>query len=155
MERWPDSSRREEGVNKMVKIQQLMDIVQEQEGDAYVFGIEASKKDPDPKAFDCSELVEWGCARVGVVPIMPDGAENQLDHCREHDTLIPIHQAIDTFGALLFRVPGDGHNHVAFSLGDGSTFEARGKDFGVGSWEANRPGWTHAALIPGVAYADQ
>jgi len=129
----------------------IMDLAQQQDGKDYIFGREDSPKDPDPEAFDCSELVEWVCARENVQPTMPDGAANQLAHCRAHGTLISIGDAMTTKGALLFRISGEG-NHVAFSLGNGNTFEARGKDYGVGSWSAKNRTWTHAALIPGVDY---
>ena len=62
-----------------------------------------------------------------------------------------------TPGALLFSfssepVPGGGrpnHAHVAISLGDGRTIEARGKSYGVGTFNAaNRFQW--AAIVPGL-----
>jgi len=56
--------------------QQLVAIARKQVGKPYVFGAEAAPNDPDPPAFDCSELVEWACARVGVV--FPDGTWNQI-----------------------------------------------------------------------------
>lgn len=45
-------------------------------------------------------------------------------------TLIPVHDALRVRGALLFRIDeGAGNDHVAISLGDDRTMEARGKDF--------------------------
>lgn len=133
-----------------------------QEGKPYIFGAEAKASDPNPKAFDCSELVEWACARAGVVPTVPDGAFNQYAHCKAHDTLIPVEQARLTRGALMWVATdaflktgkGSGRNaivHVVFSLGDGTTVEARGKAWGIGTWpSAGR--FDFAALIPGVDY---
>lgn len=142
-------------------IKAVMDEVMAQEGDDYIFGVEDSPDNPNPKAFDCSELVEWGCARAKVVPTMPDGAMYQVRHCHKHGTLIPVEQARKTFGALLFAFSSSpfiggrpDHSHVGFSLGDGRTFEARGKDYGVGIFE-RRGGWTHAARIPGVEYEEE
>lgn len=138
----------------------LVWLMQQQTGDRYIFGAEADLSDPDPSAFDCSELVQWACARCGVQPTMPDGSWIQWQHCRNHGTLISIEEAIRTKGALLFVFGSDpsGKNrpksaHVAVSLGDGRTIEARGTRYGVGSWSVAGRGWTHAALIPGVDYS--
>lgn len=122
-----------------------------QKGDPYIFGFEVDLKDPNPRAFDCSELTQWVCAQLGVVPVLPDGARNQFLHCQKYHTLITIEQAVKTVGALLFRISDDG-DHVVISRGDGSTIEAKGKDYGVGTWAATGRGFNHAALIPGVQY---
>lgn len=140
-----------------VPASRVLDLMLSQTGDPYVLGAEADPRDPNPAAFDCSEIVEWACARAGVVPKVPDGAWWQFEHCRKHGTLIPIGSAIVTPGALLFRVigphgGGGAGNHVAVSLGNGRTIEARGRAWGVGSFNANGRGWTHGALIPGVAH---
>lgn len=122
-----------------------------QAGDPYDYGYEVNLQDPDPDAFDCSELVEWVCAQLGVSPKMPDGAANQHDFCENHGTLISISQAVKTVGALLFRITPSG-NHVVISRGDGSTIEAKGKDYGVGVFGTAGRGWTAGGLIPGVKY---
>lgn len=144
----------------MVYVADLVGLLLKQRGDRYDLGHEVSANDADPDTFDCSELVEWGCARLGVTPTMPDGTWIQIRHCRKHGTEIPIDEAVATQGALLFRFSSDPFTggrpdgaHVAVSLGNGSTIEARGRDWGVGSWDAERRGWTHAGLIPGVEYA--
>lgn len=122
-----------------------------QAGDTYIFGAEASASDPDPDAFDCSELVEWACARIGVK--FTDGAYYQWKASRA----ISIEQAKATRGALLFVGSGRGVGrqaitHVAISLGDGrTTIEARGRKYGVGSWDiGNR--FDFAGLIPALNY---
>lgn len=122
-----------------------------QSGDPYIFGYEVKLDDPNPPAFDCSELVQWVCHQLGVTPEMPDGAANQHDHCKNHGTLISVSQAVKTPGALLFRI-SEGGNHVVISRGDGSTIEAKGKDYGVGVFGTSGRGWTAAGLIPGVQY---
>lgn len=138
----------------MVSIKRIIEWAERLKGIPYIFGTEQDGR-PKPKAEDCSELIQNACDQNGVVPKMPDGAYNQYKHCKNHDTLIGIREGIDTYGALLFRIEGpDGPNHVAFSLSNGKTFEARGKAYGVGSWSANGRPWTHAALIPGVDYGD-
>jgi hypothetical protein len=78
---------------------------------------------------------------------VPDGTMNQLPFFRQKGTQISVDQALRTRGALLFR-PG----HVAISLGDGRTIEARGRNYGVNIFPANGRGWTAGALIPGLKY---
>ena len=138
----------------MIPIKQIITWAQQLEGDDYVFGQENDGKPADEiEAEDCSELVQNACDQNHVVPRMPDGAINQYRHCRDENTLISVDKAIHTYGALLFRITPETGNHVAFSLGSGKTFEARGKAYGVGSWNSEGRSWTHGALIPGVEYA--
>jgi peptidoglycan hydrolase-like protein with peptidoglycan-binding domain len=139
---------------ELVKVGDVVELALSQDGDEYIFGAEASPDDADPKAFDCSELVQWVCDRLGVKPQMPDGAIWQWRHCRKHGTLIEVAEALETRGALLLRVnhPRYG-NHVAISLGDGWTIEARDRRSGVGRFPSYGRPWTHGALIPGVDYS--
>lgn len=136
----------------MPNIEDVLLLSLTQKGKKYIFGAEAKATDPSPKAFDCSELVEWSCDRAGVVPKMPDGAFNQWRHCSP----IPVKQGLTTRGALLFVGDGTGSGrnavtHVAWSLGDGTTIEARGSKWGVGTWPSvNR--FDFAGLVPGVDY---
>ncbi len=116
----------------------------------YVFGVEVRFSDLHPKSYDCSELVEVVCNRLGVRA--PDGSWNQLRWCQGAHRMITIQQGIRTQGALLFEQTRTRH-HVAFSLGNGSTIEARGRAYGVNTFSAYGRPWTHAALIPGVSYA--
>ncbi len=111
-----------------------------QNGKPYVFGAEASAGNRDPRALDCSELVEWASAQAGVR--VPDGSGNQRAHCQP----ISVQQALRTPGALLFS-----NGHVAISLGDGRTIEARNSRMGVGIFPAGNR-FTSAGLIPGMNY---
>ncbi len=121
-----------------------------QRGDRYVYGAEVRLDDPDPDVFDCSELVQWACARVGVP--FPDGSQFQEAACRNAGLLIPIPRGVKTQGALLFRHRPPAA-HVAVSLGNGTTIEARGSAYGVGSWDAVQGrDWTASGLIPGLVY---
>jgi hypothetical protein len=129
-----------------------------QAGDPYVLGAEASPNDPNPPRFDCSELVEWACARAGVKFV--DGAYNQFSACKRAGKLISVGEALFTPGALLFVAKcgacgGGGGNHVAISQGNGKTIEARGRAYGVGEFPATRRSWTHAGLIPGLNYGNR
>lgn len=116
-----------------------------QRGDRYVFGHEVRFDDRDPDTFDCSELVEWAARRLGVS--FPDGSWAQ-DAAVKH---IGVERAIGTQGALLFRHRGSS-GHVAVSLGNGSTIEARGRAYGVNVFTARGRDWTSAGLIPGIKY---
>jgi len=151
--------KKERNFKKMATNKNLLEMVSSQDGDSYVFGVEVRPSESDPAAFDCSELIEWACARLDVEPRMPDGSWLQARHCRDHDTVIEVEEAVNTAGALLFLFsssPYEGsrpkRSHVAISIGDGRTFEARGRSFGVGFFEAAGRGWTHAARIPGLEY---
>lgn len=119
-------------------------LCQKQAGDIYVFGAEASLSDPDPDAFDCSELIEWALARLGIAFV--DGSVNQIARAKP----ISVPEAIRTRGALLFR-PGS-PNHIAVSLGNGKTIEARGRKYGVGNFDANTKRFTRGGLVPGLQY---
>lgn len=117
----------------------------QQTGKRYVFGAEAAPSDPNPRSFDCSELVEWAAARAGISPKVPDGSAAQLAHCRSKGTTVSVQAGITTKGALLF-MPG----HVAISLGNGKTIEAMNPSAGVRQGNANNRGWTAAGRIPGA-----
>lgn len=111
-----------------------------QAGDTYIYGAEAAGSNPNPNAFDCSELVQWAAARVGVAFV--DGSSAQIAACRP----ISVAQAIRTRGALLWH-PG----HIAISLGDGRTIEAANPRAGVTSYGAAGR-FQRGGLIPGLAY---
>jgi hypothetical protein len=119
-----------------------------QAGDRYVFGAEADLSDPNPDAFDCSELVQWAAAQVGVY--IPDGSSAQLAYCSSRGGSIGVALAIRTRGALLFK-PG----HVAISLGNGMTIEALNPSYGVRQMSATNRSfhWTSGCKIPGMRYA--
>ncbi len=129
--------------------QDFVRIALSQTGKQYIFGAEANPNDSNPRAFDCSELVEWAVKRAGGNIV--DGAANQFNYCRQHGTVISVQQALRTPGALLFyRDLG----HVMISLGDGRVVEAGNSRVGV----VVRPASVHgnniayAALVPGLRY---
>lgn len=125
-----------------------------QSGGAYVWGGKAAGNEPNPKAaghgLDCSGFIAWVTSRLGV-PLL-GGSWQQLAACRKAGTVIPVSQAERTRGALLWLGPG-GSEHIVISRGDGTTIEARGKAYGIGSWSVYRDAWTAGALIPGVDYS--
>jgi cell wall-associated NlpC family hydrolase len=130
-----------------------------QAGDTYIVNAHTDPNDPDPEAFDCSELVEWAAAQTGV----PVGEASYIQYLdmKQAGTLIPVEQALNTPGALLFRFPSEPvpgaprqeGSHVAISLGDGRTIEASNPEDGVGiKLDAASRGFNYAALIPGMDY---
>jgi len=136
-------------------LQTFLDSALAQAGDSYVFGAETAPDDADPEAFDCSELVQWAAQQAGVE--VPDGALWQYLHLEQQDATISVEQALNTPGALLFsfseRPTADtppNPAHVAISLGDGRTIEARGSQYGVGTWPAEGR-FEYAAVIPGLS----
>jgi len=106
-------------------------------GIPYRFGAEANlKSDEKPKAFDCSELVEWAFARVGVR--VPDGSENQYQASRQL-----LEEETARIGDVGFVRPmGGPAHHVVINMGDGTVIEARGNPYNkviyrpVKIWEA-------------------
>jgi cell wall-associated NlpC family hydrolase len=128
-----------------------------QKGDRYVFGAEVPLTADDSVNWDCSELVEWSCAKAGVTPKVPDGAFNQWVQIKRANGLMTLKDGLRTRGALLFVGDGTGSGrdaitHVAFSLGDGTTIEARGKKWGVGCWTGVGR-FNFAGRIAGVDYS--
>lgn len=96
-------------------------------GKPYVFGSEVNLKDPDPvhiKSIDCSELVEWLFAQIGIV--VPDGSYNQfkVSHPVKADDL--------RIGDLGFKWIPETHSvhHVGVWIGE-TVLEAKGINYGT------------------------
>lgn len=130
----------------MATTEDFVHLALRQQGKGYDFASEASPLDPDPDEFDCSELVEWALARLGVR--FPDGSFNQWDAVHR----MALSAGLRTRGALLFMGTHSRVHHVAISLGDGTTIEARGRRYGVGVWGAYGRPFDGAGLIPGLQY---
>jgi hypothetical protein len=139
-------------------VQRFLDAALAQQGDRYIFNAQTDPNDPDPDAFDCSELVEWAAAQTGVS--VSEASYTQYLDMKKAGTLISVEDAINTPGALLFKFPSEPQpgqprqngSHVAISLGDGRTMEAMGTNYGVRIAEAGDR-FGYAALIPGMNYA--
>ena len=129
-----------------------------QKGDDYVFGAETDLDDTNPTTFDCSELTQWAAHQAGVT--IPDGAMYQYLDLKRQDPLMSVDEALQTKGALLFyfstEPTADGGRpskaHVAISLGDGRTIEARGSSYGVNEFPAEGR-FNYAGVIPEMAGA--
>ena len=139
-----------------VTTQRFLDAALSQQGKPYVWGATASASDPSPPAFDCSELTKWAAARAGVT--IPDGAAHQYVWLKQEGATMTVQQALQTPGALLFHFasepqPGLGGEpavaHVAISLGNGMTMQAKGHAYGVGIFPAGNE-FNYAGMIPGM-----
>jgi cell wall-associated NlpC family hydrolase len=134
----------------------FLKVAKAQIGDRYVFGAEVKLNDPNPSVFDCSEFTQWAAFQAGSK--IPDGATAQYLHFKEQGQLVPVDQAKDIPGALLFsfdREPraGDGRTpgaHVAISLGNGKVVEAANPRVGVRESNAGNR-FEFAAVIPGIS----
>jgi len=135
---------------------QFVETALAQAGKPYVWGATASTADPNPAAFDCSELTKWAAARSNVT--IPDGAAHQYVWLKEQGATMPVQQALQKPGALLFSFNGEpqpglagepAHAHVAISLGNGKTIEAKGHAYGVGVFDAGDR-FNYAGMIPGM-----
>jgi cell wall-associated NlpC family hydrolase len=140
------------------KTSRFVELALQQNGDRYVMGHEVGLDDADPDTFDCSELVQWAAHHVGVE--ITDGSWLQYLDLKQKDALMPVDEALRTPGALLFSFSeepqfGGGRPsqaHVAISLGDGRTIEARGSKYGVGIFEAGDR-FEYGGMIPGLTAA--
>lgn len=99
-----------------------------QAGDAYVYGATG------PDAWDCSGLVYAATAAAGD-QIPARTSAGQWAAVQAAGKTMTIDAAIHTRGALLFIQTADTH-HVAISLGNGDTVEARGSAYGTGVFHA-------------------
>lgn len=136
----------------------FLEVAQAQVGDRYVFGAEVTNlDDANPEAFDCSELTQWAAHQAGVT--IPDGAAGQYRYFQKMGLLVPVEEARNTPGALLFHfasdpVGGRGEPsvaHVAIATGDGkTTIEAKNSKAGVVNGEVGNR-FNYAAIIPGIS----
>ena len=148
------SSAADDGNN--AALDEFLRVAKAQIGDRYVFGAETKLNDPDPDVFDCSELTQWAAHQAGTT--IPDGATAQYLHLKQKGLLIPVSEAKNTPGALLFSFdreprPGDGRTpgaHVAISLGDGKIVEAANSRAPVREASAGNR-FEFAAVLPGIS----
>ena len=89
-----------------VKLDRFMKAATDQIGDKYQFGAETSFNDPNPTAFDSSELVEWAAHQAGMHD-MPDGSWNQYRYLHEQGATVSVDEALHTKGALVFGFSSD------------------------------------------------
>lgn len=118
--------------------QKMVDFALAQSGKPYVWGASG------PGSYDCSGLVQAATAAAGKTLAKP--SSSQWSTCVREGKTISVQQALGIRGALLFIQTSDEH-HVAISLGNGTTVQAKGTAYGCGVFgNAANGGWTGAAL---------
>ena len=137
------------------KLSVFLAAAKDQIGDRYVYGAPRTPTAADPKTFDCSSFTQWSARQAGVK--LEGTAEYQYMQLKRSNHDIPVEQALRTKGALLFYFSSEpsgglpaGQAHVAISLGDGRTVEAKGTRYGVGEWSAKHR-FNFAATVPGIS----
>lgn len=92
--------------------------------------------------YDCSSLLQYAF-RVAGRPISRVVGTQAAD-ARARGKVISVAEGLRTRGAILSRLPNE---HTAISLGDGSTFEARGRAYPIGRFQgAARRSWNFAYI---------
>jgi cell wall-associated NlpC family hydrolase len=114
-------------------------------GGRYIFGAKG------PKHFDCSgftyEVGRLCGSNIG------HGSKTQRSIVARARLEISVDLAMRTPGCLLFRMSGN-PTHVAISLGNGSTIEAKGSKYGIGVFSAQGRRWSSGGYYPGIWYAN-
>ena len=139
-------------------VRAFLDAALAQRGDPYVFGVEVDLEDADPRAFDDSELVQWTAHQAGIT--VPDGSFHQYLELKSQGRLVSVTEGLATPGALLFSFSSEptagggrpAQGHVAISLGDGRTIEAR-STHGVSELPAGDR-FQYAGVLPALAAAE-
>ena len=122
------------------------------QGDTYEYGTARDLSNPDPDRFDCSGLVVWAAKQSGYeAPGFGNtNADGLLSYAEKTGGALSPEDAKKKKGALLFRKDGDAPaHHVAISLGDGTTMEAKGTKEGVGIFP-ERNTWNFGGELPGM-----
>lgn len=124
------------------KVAKFVEVALAQRGKGYLWGAAG------PDNFDCSGLVAY-CSRQAGVSGIHQPVAFLHDICAQHHGLIPVPQAISTYGAILMRVTSGATDHVAISLGNGKTIEAMGRAYGVRIGNA-KGRFDRGGLLPGM-----
>jgi len=135
-------------------VQDFLGAALSQRGDLYEFGAEADLADANPTSFDRSELTQWAAHQAGIE--IPDGSAAQYLELKAQGLLIPVEQAANTPGALLFNFSSEPTAggarpdvaQVAISQGNGTTIEADDAQ-GVTTMDVGAR-FQYAAVLPGL-----
>lgn len=114
-------------------------------GKRYLVG--PTRCEPNSPYHDCSGLVKATATVLGVVNF-PTVSQSQLN------ALIPCSfaVAVRTPLAVLGHDGWGPNGHIVFSRGDGTSVEARGTRYGVGSWSLYGRNLNRCGFMPGVQY---
>lgn len=112
----------------------LISFLKKQLGKPYHFGVENDRGEVDwnkYKEWDCSEIVEIGFYKIGIV--VPDGSYNQAKMCVKIEAEPKDLQGKLLLGDLGFKwIPETKViHHVGIYIGDGQVIEAKGIAYGV------------------------
>lgn len=138
-----DPDRGSAGRQATSDVEKFIRIAKAQIGKPYQWGASG------PGSFDCSGLVQYSAKRVGF-GFVHKPVTSLYSLCRTKGRLISVAEATRTRGALLIRVGKGGTNHVAISLGNGTTMEAMGRAYGCRIGRAAGRSWNHGGLLPGL-----
>jgi N-acetylmuramoyl-L-alanine amidase len=141
----------------------FLDLAATRIGEEYVYGADVDLDDKDWHGpWDCAEFVTWvvkqltgkiyGCVNNHAADPDPYTGGWKQDVESGSVNEISIKRAIQIPGAILLRYRQNG-KHIVFSKGNGSTIEAKGRDYGV--CEASvvaAASWDYGILISGVIY---
>ena len=144
-------------VHNLSPLDQFVKNAQDQVGKPYRFGSEVDPADRDGGAsYDSSELVEWAAKQAGVRD-MPDGSWNQYKYLHDAGASVPVAEALQTKGALVFGFSSDptlssdrpARAYVGISLGDGKVLDVSER---AGEVRVMEPGgfYTYGAKIPAL-----
>jgi hypothetical protein len=138
------------------RLDRFLQSAKDQIGDPYRFGAETDLNDPNPTAFDSSELVEWAAHQAGVKD-MPDGSWNQYRHLHDAGATVSLDEALQTKGALVFGFSSDplaspdrpARAYVGISLGNGQVLDVSER---TGEVRVMSPDgfYNYGATIPGL-----
>ena len=103
-------------------LQKGLGLLAKQLGKPYIFGYEVKLDDPDPQAFDCSELVEWFYKQMG--SDVPDGSWHQYTQS------VPVTDPRPFDVGFLLK-NGKTPFHVFIMVGDLQIIHAKGEKYGV------------------------
>lgn len=110
----------------------------------------------NPSSFDCSGFFQYLVRKIIDPGMAYDVSNNQLRISEEQGLGMSVEEAINTPGALLFKVGEGPDGHVAMSLGNGDTIESYGGNgVGIVTGGARQSYYTKAARIPGLEYGVQ
>lgn len=106
----------------MIDITRGRELLTAQIGKPYIFGYEVDLNDPNPKAFDCSELIEWFFHQLGFA--VPDGTWQQ------YRDSVAVDSPMD-FDVNFLLKNGKTPFHVVIKLDENMIVQARGSSYGV------------------------
>jgi Cell Wall Hydrolase/Putative peptidoglycan binding domain len=145
----------------------ILDLAKRHLGQKYRFTPTPNYEDPNwDGPFDCAEYVSYCAFRAYGIPygVVPDPVNKYNSYTgywerdvKDRGIQISWRDALHIPGAILLRFPPGRepppYGHIAISLGDGdSTYEARGREYGVVKYSAGGRSWNTGVLIPGVLY---